>query len=233
MFSISINHPIFRGQSTTSPGWPFSIVKHIQSCLFPTTCCFTCVLISLVCLLNLLSQHWVLHTSSQHSKEERGAEGAEAESHPGDGVGQHDLLPLSVYRLQNFIGQDWWAHTMVQLTNNNCGGSDTYRYEEGSFSLLHISSLLSIFYSHSVRKLGLGLCSTGARASGSDTLINVWLIVLTTIPYSSTSARRQSKKACTACFDAASGKYTTQIQREEWLNPSQVSFHTLQRTHFI
>ena len=57
-------------------------------------------------LLNLPSQHGVLHSSRQHSKEERGKQGAEVEGHPGDGVGQHNLLPLSVYRLHNLIGQD-------------------------------------------------------------------------------------------------------------------------------
>lgn len=39
---------------------------------------------------------------------------------------------------------------------------------------------------------------------GTAALMKVWLIVLTIIPYSSTSARRQSKNACTACFEAES-----------------------------
>lgn len=40
---------------------------------------------------------------------------------------------------------------------------------------------------------------------GSEELMKVWLMVLTEIPYSFTSALRQSKKACTACLEAASG----------------------------
>lgn len=39
-------------------------------------------------------------------------------------------------------------------------------------------------------------------------LMKVWLMVLTVIPYSSTSALRQSKKAWTACLEAASEKVT-------------------------
>ena len=35
-------------------------------------------------------------------------------------------------------------------------------------------------------------------------LMKVWLMVLTDMPNSSTSARRQSKKAWTACLEAAS-----------------------------
>lgn len=60
------------------------------------------------------------------------------------------------------------------------------------------------YYSHADRLFGLGAGSmTGA---GSDASMKVWLMVLTTIPYSSTSARRQSKKACAACLDAASDR---------------------------
>lgn len=43
-----------------------------------------------------------------------------------------------------------------------------------------------------------GVVSWGAE------LMNVWLMVLTEMPYSSTSALRQSKKAWTACLEAAS-----------------------------
>lgn len=70
---------------------------------------------------------------------------------------------------------------------------------------IHLHSLpYQRHYSHADRLFGLGAGSmTGA---GSDASMKVWLMVLTTIPYSSTSARRQSKKACTACFDAASDR---------------------------
>lgn len=40
--------------------------------------------------------------------------------------------------------------------------------------------------------------------SAEEGLMKVWLMVLTEMPYSSTSALRQSKKAWTACLDAAS-----------------------------
>lgn len=97
-------------------------------------------------LLHLLSQRRVLHTGSQHGEEEGGAEGAQAESHPGDGVGQHHLLPLSVHRLQNLIGQDGRAHTMGQLPHNNCGGSHTTCTKKDRSNMIppviHISSLL-------------------------------------------------------------------------------------------
>lgn len=65
-------------------------------------------------------------------------------------------------------------------------------------------------YSHADRGFGLGLASS--TGGGSEALMKVWLMVLTTIPYSSTSARRQSKKACAACLDAASDIHT-QAQR--------------------
>lgn len=42
--------------------------------------------------------------------------------------------------------------------------------------------------------------------SEEEELMNVWLMVLTEMPYSSTSALRQSKKAWTACLEAASGR---------------------------
>lgn len=79
---------------------------------FPNTLCFVsrlCVIPPCVhasALLHLLSQDRLLHPGSQHSKEERGEEGAEEEGHPGDGVGQHNLLPLPVHRFNNLIGQD-------------------------------------------------------------------------------------------------------------------------------
>lgn len=70
---------------------------------------------------------------------------------------------------------------------------------------IHLHSLpYQRYYSHADRLFGLGAGSmTGA---GSDASMKVWLMVLTTIPYSSTSARRQSKKACAACLDAASDR---------------------------
>lgn len=70
---------------------------------------------------------------------------------------------------------------------------------------VHLHSLpYQRYYSHADRLFGLGAGSmTGA---GSDASMKVWLMVLTTIPYSSTSARRQSKKACAACLDAASDR---------------------------
>ena len=50
--------------------------------------------------------------------------------------------------------------------------------------------------------------------SADEGLMKVWLMVLTEMPYSSTSALRQSKKAWTACLDAASGaKVKTQAQQ--------------------
>ncbi len=46
-------------------------------------------------------------------------------------------------------------------------------------------------------------------SSDAERLMKVWLMVLTEMPYSSTSALRQSKKAWTACLEAASGKSKT------------------------
>lgn len=43
--------------------------------------------------------------------------------------------------------------------------------------------------------------------SDEEGLMKVWLMVLTEMPYSSTSALRESKKAWTACLEAASEKY--------------------------
>lgn len=57
----------------------------------------------------------------------------------------------------------------------------------------------SCMYSHVDRPWGLA-----GGVEGRAALMKVWLIVLTIIPYSSTSARRESKNACTACFEAES-----------------------------
>ena len=71
--------------------------------------------------------------------------------------------------------------------------------------ILPLQSLpYQFFYSHAARVFGLGAGSS--PGGGSEALIKVWLMVLTTMPNSSTSARRQSKKACAACLDAASDK---------------------------
>lgn len=48
-----------------------------------------------------------------------------------------------------------------------------------------------------------------ATASDEEELMKVWVMVLTEMPYSSTSALRQSKKAWTACLEAASGGNVT------------------------
>lgn len=79
-------------------------------------------------LLHLLSKHRVLHSGSQHSEEEGGDEGAQMESHPGDGVGQQNLLPLPVHSLHNFIGQNCGAHAVAQLAGNNCSRTDTFQF---------------------------------------------------------------------------------------------------------
>ncbi len=57
-------------------------------------------------------------------------------------------------------------------------------------------------YSQAQRALVGGILE-GAPFSATA-LMKVWLMVLTEIPYSSTSALRQSKNAWTACLDAAS-----------------------------
>lgn len=197
--------------------------------------------VSAFLLLHLLSQDWVLHTSGQHSKEEGGEEGAEAEGHPGDGVGQHNLLPLPVHRLHNLIGQDWRAHAVGQLLSDNCEKTNKFRFVRvpqrndipseklltifstaeskqspsylfpmnwNTFVMIFHTSLplqslpFQLVYSHAARVFGLG--AGPSAGGGSEALMKVWLMVLTTIPYSSTSARRQSKKACAACLDAAS-----------------------------
>lgn len=72
-------------------------------------------------LLQLLRQHRVLHSCSQHSEEERWKEGAEVEGHPGDGMGQQDLLPLPVHCLHDLVGQDWRAHATGELASEICG----------------------------------------------------------------------------------------------------------------
>lgn len=46
----------------------------------------------------------------------------------------------------------------------------------------------------------------------AEPLMKVVLMVLTEMPYSSTSALRQSKKAWTACLEAASGR-TRRVKR--------------------
>lgn len=71
-------------------------------------------------LLHLLRQDWVLHPSTQHSKEEGGQERAEAECHPGNGVGQHHFLPLPVYRLHDLIGQDRRLYAVAHLPADDC-----------------------------------------------------------------------------------------------------------------
>lgn len=56
-------------------------------------------------------------------------------------------------------------------------------------------------------------------------------MVLTTIPYCSTSARRQSKKACAACFDAASSGVVTHTHTQKRRHGcKEISLHTLHRT---
>lgn len=78
-------------------------------------------------LLCLLQQGRVLHSSCQHSKEERRQEGAEVQGHSGDGVGHHHFLPLPVHRLQYLIGQDWGPHAMGHLPRDNCETVDVVK----------------------------------------------------------------------------------------------------------
>lgn len=55
----------------------------------------------------------------------------------------------------------------------------------------------------------MDLEAAGSVSSDEEELMKVWLMVLTEMPYSSTSALRQSKKAWTACLEAASGGNVT------------------------
>lgn len=55
--------------------------------------------------------------------------------------------------------------------------------------------------------------------------MKVGLTVLTTTSYSSTSARRQSKKPMAACLEAASGRKTSQRWVQEGLRPCFSGFH--------
>lgn len=55
----------------------------------------------------------------------------------------------------------------------------------------------------------MDLEATASVSADEEELMKVWLMVLTEMPYSSTSARRQSKKAWTACLEAASGGNVT------------------------
>lgn len=50
------------------------------------------------------------------------------ESHPGDGVDQQNLLPLPVHGLHYFIGQDRRAHTVGELSGNNCERTDLFSF---------------------------------------------------------------------------------------------------------
>lgn len=105
---------------------------------------------------------------------------------------------------------------------------------------IHLHSLsYQIYYSHADTVFGLGVGSlTGAKL---EALMKVWLMVLTTIPYSSISARRQSKKAWTACLDAASDRHRhtqthtfilcTQVPKKVCPSNKGVSFHSLQGTY--
>lgn len=274
-------------------------------------------------LLHLLRKDWVLHSSTQYSKEEGGEEGAEAECHPGNGVGHHHFLPLPVYRLHDLIGQDGWPHAVAHLPGDDCGITKTLsvqhqdtrhilykrtffvlikpfsyacvtmskehfttdRGQSGCRSLsqqelggrqgytidghqsttghtllwgecanhsttqqekkyirnLYFQECMSLktdipplwksygwlkhvfeengntcndfscvniacasYHSHVDRLFGLEAASL--IGVGSEALMKVWLMVLTTIPYSSTSALRQSKKAWAACLEAASDR---------------------------
>lgn len=74
-----------------------------------------------------------------------------------------------------------------------------------TFLRLHDSESVTGCYSQAQRAL-VGGALEGV-ASCASALMKVWLMVLTEIPYSSTSALRQSKKACTACLEAASSTH--------------------------
>jgi len=71
----------------------------------------------------------------------------------------------------------------------------------GALSLVCVCVCVCV-YAHVAREPGLA--SGFPLGSGAVALMKVWLMVLTEIPYSSTSARRQSKKAWAACLEAAS-----------------------------
>lgn len=69
----------------------------------------------------------------------------------------------------------------------------------------------------------MDLEATASVSSDEEELMKVWLMVLMEMPYSSTSALRQSKKAWTACLEAASGGHVTNTSAELGPGPSRVS----------
>lgn len=85
-------------------------------------------------------------------------------------------------------------------------------------------SQLSGFDSRDQRDVG------AAVVSDAEQPMKVWVTVLTEMPYSSTSARRQSKNAWTACLEAASGKITAQPTQSTgclFIGPKYCGIHLL------
>lgn len=127
-----------------------------QTMVFPRLCSF----LTSSLLLQLLGQLRVLHSCCQHSEEERWKEGAEVEGHPGDGVGQQDLLPLPVHCLHDLIGQEWRAHATGQLACEICGWKTAL-----DMSRHGLMTPRSLLYSHSSRTLDFGEGSTAGEDS--------------------------------------------------------------------
>lgn len=72
-----------------------------------------------------------------------------------------------------------------------------------------------------------------AAASASldpSLLMKVWLMVLTEMLYSSTSALRLSKKAWTACLEAASGTHSNKLLEHLMWDPAVIYILT---THTV
>lgn len=78
-----------------------SFLYFLSSSIFPSTLFSSLSFL----LLRLFCHDRVLHSTGNRDKEERGEEGEEVESDPGDGRGQQNLFIFPARRSHNLIGQ--------------------------------------------------------------------------------------------------------------------------------
>ena len=156
--------------------------------------------------LHVLTRGSVVHSCGHHGEEDVWEEGAGVDRHLWERRSHDHLLLLVVESLHDL------CRCLVRRNAERFLGVQHCKEQIYCVSFQDVTNKTVSLFVYSQDQTDLE--ESASVFSADEGLMKVWLMVLTEMPYSSTSALRQSKKAWTACLDAASGaKVKTQAQQ--------------------
>lgn len=158
--------------------------------------------------LHVLTGGGVVHSCSHHGEEDVREERPGVDRHLGERRSHDHLLLLVVESLHDL------RRCLVRRNAERFLGVQHCEEQIYSVSFQDMKNKIVFLCVYSQDQTDLE--EAASVFSAEEGLMKVWLMVLTEMPYSSTSALRQSKKAWTACLDAASGvKVKTQAHQSQ------------------